>query len=42
MRILAAIHDPDTIRAILVSMGLPPRAPPNLPPRPGPNEHFAA
>jgi hypothetical protein len=42
MRILAAIHDPDTVRAILESMGLPSRAPPNLPPRPDPNEHFAA
>ena len=28
MRILAAIHPPDTIRAILECLGLPSRAPP--------------
>jgi len=34
MRILAAIHDPTAIRVILDSLGLPSRAPPNLPARP--------
>ncbi len=34
MRILAAIHDPTAVRAILDSLGLPSRAPPNLPARP--------
>jgi hypothetical protein len=37
MRILAAIHDPDAVRAILESLGLPSRAPPNLPARPTPD-----
>ncbi len=31
MRILAAIHDPDAVREILESLGLPSRPPPNLP-----------
>lgn len=34
MRILAAIRDPTAVRAILDSLGLPSRAPPNLPARP--------
>ena len=42
MRILAAIHDPDAVRAILESMGLPPRAPPNRPARPEPEDDFNA
>jgi hypothetical protein len=42
MRILAAIHDPDAVRAILKSLGLPSRPPPNLPPQPATeNELFA-
>lgn len=42
MRILTAIHDPDAARAILESMGLPSRAPPNHPARPDPKEDFIA
>jgi hypothetical protein len=42
MRILAAIHDPATVRAILESMGLPSRAPPNLPRRLDPDDPCAA
>jgi hypothetical protein len=34
MRILAAIHSPEAIRAILESLGLPTRAPPLAPARP--------
>jgi hypothetical protein len=42
MRILAAIHDPNAVRAILESMGLPSRAPPNRPARPEPQDDFVA
>jgi len=42
MRILAAIHDPDVVRAILESMGLPARAPPNHSRRPEPEDDFVA
>jgi hypothetical protein len=42
MRILAAIHAPDVVRAILESMGLPSRAPPNHPARPEPEDDFVA
>jgi hypothetical protein len=42
MRILAAIHKPGAIRAILESLGLPSRAPPNLPARPTPDSADAA
>ena len=31
MRILAALHSPEAIRAILACLGLPPRAPPVAP-----------
>ena len=34
MRILAAIHPPETAQAILACLGLPERAPPIAPPRP--------
>jgi len=37
MRVLAAIHDPSAIRAILECLGLPSRPPPNLPARPDPH-----
>ncbi len=36
MRILAAIHPPEAIRAILECLGLPSRAPPTAPARPAP------
>jgi len=36
MRILAAIHPPDTTRAILEHLGLPARAPPVAPAVPEP------
>jgi len=36
LRILAAIHDRDVVRAILDCLGLPSRAPPTLPARPDP------
>ena len=42
MRILAALHDPDAVRAILESLGLPSRAPPNLPAQPTPDENLFA
>ncbi len=42
MRILAAIHEPEVVRAILESMGLPSRAPPNRPVRPEPEDEFIA
>ena len=38
MRILAAIHPPETTRAILSSLGLPTRAPPIAPARPVPSD----
>jgi hypothetical protein len=37
MRILAAIHDPASARAILECLGLPSRAPPNAPAEPEPD-----
>jgi len=36
MRVLAAIHAPEAIRAILDCLGLPSRSPPILPPAPDP------
>ena len=42
MRILAAIHDPDVVRVILESMGLPSRAPPNRSVRPESKDDFVA
>ncbi len=42
MRILAAIHSPDAVRAILGSLGLPSRPPPNLPAQPAPDDNLFA
>jgi hypothetical protein len=42
MRILAAIHNPDAVRAILESLGLPSRPPPNLPAQPTPDDDLFA
>jgi hypothetical protein len=42
LRILAAIHDRDAVRAILECLGLPSRAPPALPARPDPTGDLLA
>ena len=42
MRILAAIHNPDAVRAILESLGLSSRPPPNLPDQPAPDDDLFA
>jgi hypothetical protein len=42
MRILAAVHDPGSVRAMLESMGIPSRAPPNRRARPEPEDDFVA
>ncbi len=42
MRILAAIRDPKAVRAILESLGLPARPPPNLPAQPSPDIDLSA
>jgi hypothetical protein len=42
MRILAAIHNPDAVRAILESLGLPSRPPPSLPAQPAPDDDLFA